>query len=85
PQADVLIALTHIGIREDERLAAACQGLHLIVGGHSHVTLTAPEVIGRVPIAQAGWFGHYLGRVTLGLGAEGRVASVTGQLESLKA
>ncbi|MBV9848341.1 MAG: metallophosphoesterase, partial [Armatimonadetes bacterium] len=39
PQADVLIALTHIGIREDERLAAACPELALIVGGHSHVTL----------------------------------------------
>ena len=36
PSVDVLIALTHIGLREDERLARACPGLAVIVGGHSH-------------------------------------------------
>lgn len=84
-QADLLVALTHIGIREDERLAAACPELSLIIGGHSHVALTAPEVVAGVPIVQAGWFGHYLGRVTLDIGADGQVLSVTGRLEPLKA
>ncbi|MGO8670726.1 MAG: bifunctional metallophosphatase/5'-nucleotidase [Capsulimonadaceae bacterium] len=64
PDVDMLMALTHIGIREDERLAAACPELDLIVGGHSHVMLSRPEVVGKVPIVQAGWFGHYLGHVT---------------------
>ena len=84
PQADVLIALTHIGIREDERLAAACPELDLVIGGHTHVKLTAPEVIAGVPVVQAGWFGHYLGRVTLDVGDDGTVASVAGRLESLR-
>ena len=85
PQADVLIALTHIGKREDDRLAAACPELNLIIGGHTHVVLTAPEVIAGVPIVQAGWFGHYLGHVEMNIGANGQVASVFGRLQELKA
>ena len=65
PDADVLIALTHIGLREDERLAAACPELDLIIGGHSHNKLHEPHIINGVPIVQAGWFGHYLGETTL--------------------
>ena len=83
--ADVLVALTHIGKREDDRLAAACPELDLIIGGHTHVVLTAPEVIGGVPIVQAGWFGHYLGHVTMEIGADRRAISVTGRLQELKA
>ena len=65
PEVDVLIALTHIGLREDERLAAACPELDLIIGGHSHNKLPEPYVVGGVPIVQAGWFGHFLGETTL--------------------
>lgn len=64
-QVDILVALTHIGIREDERLAAACPDLDLIIGGHSHVVIQEPQFVGRVPIVQAGWYGHYLGHITV--------------------
>ena len=67
----MLIALTHIGIKEDQRLAAACPELDLIIGGHSHVVLSQAQVVEGVPILQAGWFGHYLGRVDLSVGDEG--------------
>jgi 2',3'-cyclic-nucleotide 2'-phosphodiesterase (5'-nucleotidase family) len=70
-KVDVLVALTHIGLREDERLARSCPDLDLIVGGHSHVVLTQAESGYGAPIVQAGWFAHYLGHVTL----EVRVAS----------
>jgi len=81
--SDLLIALTHIGLKEDQRLAAACPDLDLIIGGHSHVVLTEAQVVGSVPIVQAGWFGHYLGRVNLEVGPTGaRVLSAV--LEDLK-
>ena len=83
PDADVLIALTHLGKREDDRLAAACPELDLIIGGHTHVVLSAPEVVAGVPIVQAGWFGHYLGLIALDTDGEGHVSSVTGQLREL--
>ncbi len=84
-QADVLIALTHIGIRQDEALAAACPELSLIVGGHSHVVLPEPRMVNGVPIVQGGWYGHYLGYVTLEVSPNGSVVSATGRLEELKA
>ena len=63
--ADVVIALTHIGVREDERLARSVRGIDLIVGGHSHVTLPAPQVVDGTPIVQAGVYGRHYGHVTL--------------------
>ncbi len=83
--ADVLIALTHIGLREDERLAAACPDLDLIIGGHSHNKLHEPLVVNGVPIVQAGWFGHYLGETTLTWNGVGQKPAVTGQLVDLRA
>ncbi len=84
PQVDILIALTHIGLREDERLAASCPELDLIVGGHSHNVLPELKIVNGVPIAQAGWFGHWLGRVTLDWDKPGAKPRVTGCLLSLK-
>ena len=88
PQADALIALTHIGLREDERLAQACPELDLIVGGHTHAILTEPSVVNGVPIVQAGGGRHldtYLGRVSLDWDEVGRKPRVAGRLELLGA
>jgi 2',3'-cyclic-nucleotide 2'-phosphodiesterase (5'-nucleotidase family) len=84
PQVDVLIALTHIGYREDQKLAAACPELDLIIGGHSHVVLPSPEISGSVPIVQAGWYGHYLGHVVWERKTDSDAALVSGSLEPLK-
>ena len=84
PQVDALIALTHLGLREDERLAAACPELDLIVGGHSHNVLEELKVVAGVPIAQAGWFGHWLGQITLEWNTAGGRPCVTGRLVPLK-
>jgi 5'-nucleotidase len=53
PKVDVLIALTHIGHRQDLELAAALQELDLIIGGHSHTDLHEPAWVGNVPVLQA--------------------------------
>jgi 2',3'-cyclic-nucleotide 2'-phosphodiesterase (5'-nucleotidase family) len=78
--ADVLIALTHIGIREDERLARSVPGIDLIVGGHSHVSLASPQrEEGAAPIVQAGFYARTYGHVTLTVGQNG-VSDVSGVL-----
>ena len=82
-EVEVLVALTHIGLRQDEKLAAACPELDLIIGGHSHDTLPTPSVVNGVPIVQTGWFGHNLGHVKLDVEG-GQVSRVTGRLVSLK-
>src|SRR5688572_17111827 len=58
PECDLLVCLSHIGIGRDRELAASVNGIDLIIGGHSHVTLPQGELVGDTLIAQAGWWGR---------------------------
>jgi 2',3'-cyclic-nucleotide 2'-phosphodiesterase (5'-nucleotidase family) len=64
-KADFVVALTHIGLVQDKKLALACPELDLILGGHSHTVLEQPEMVGDVPICQGGSHGKFIGRYTL--------------------
>jgi len=76
PNADIVIAISHSGELLDEKIAAAVQGIDVIVGGHSHTRLPsgdfvwrsdqlkAKEVNGTV-IVQAHQWGGELGRLDL--------------------
>ena len=75
-QADVVIALAHLGIYNSpklgsKRLATEVSGIDLIVDGHSHTKLDAPIVITdsesghKTLIVQAWKWGLVLGRVDL--------------------
>ncbi len=58
---DLLIALTHIGHREDQRLAAAVPAIDIILGGHSHTLMTTPERVGQTWICQGGSHSKFAG------------------------
>lgn len=62
---DMLIVLSHVGLRLDRVLAARVPRIDLILGGHSHDTLFAPEFVGNVPIVHAGPYGRYVSRTEL--------------------
>ncbi len=69
-QADVVVAVTHLGLAEDVRLVAAVEGIDLVLGGHSHTVLKhgfyAKGPQGQqVLICQAGDKYRYLGQVDL--------------------
>lgn len=69
-QADLLIAVTHIGLEPlepegDRALAAAVPELDVIVGGHSHTALRAATSVGKTIIVQAGSFAANLGDLEL--------------------
>jgi len=72
-KADVVIALTHIGLGDDRRLAREVPGLDLVIGGHSHDRVAPPEKIQRpngqgcTYLAMAGEYYRYLGRLDLRL------------------
>jgi 2',3'-cyclic-nucleotide 2'-phosphodiesterase (5'-nucleotidase family) len=68
PNCDLLIFLSHIGIANDREMAAHVPGIDLIIGGHTHAVLETGEKIGNTLIVQAGWWGKYLGTVTVELG-----------------
>jgi 2',3'-cyclic-nucleotide 2'-phosphodiesterase (5'-nucleotidase family) len=64
-QADIVLALTHIGYKQDRFLAKAVPGVAAIVGGHSHTLLMKPKLVAGVPIVQAGKYDKYMGRLDL--------------------
>jgi 2',3'-cyclic-nucleotide 2'-phosphodiesterase (5'-nucleotidase family) len=65
PAGTTLVVLSHLGLRMDRKLALAVPRLDLILGGHSHDTLPAPEVVGGVPIVHAGPYGAFASRTEL--------------------
>jgi len=84
PQVELLVALTHIGFRQDLALAEACPEIDLIIGGHSHTDLTEPQWVGRVPVLQARAFGYYAGIAVVELEA-GRARLVEWSKRALRA
>ncbi len=67
--AQVIIALTHLGVFKDRVLAQLVPEIDLIVGGHSHDALFTPlwsqHLNKKIPIVQAGQHGSYVGRLKL--------------------
>ena len=65
---DLVIALTHIGFKEDKKLAASSSNIDLIVGGHSHTRIDSLGLIENtkgemVPIVQTGATGVFIGKI----------------------
>ena len=68
--ADGIVVLSHMGVKKDRELVAACPEVDVIIGGHTHTTLSQGEEINGVLIAQAGEYAVHLGRVDLTLDAD---------------
>lgn len=84
-----VIAITHIGFNDgggdnDLTLAKEVDGIDVIVGGHTHVTLTEPVVVHTrsepTIIVQANEYGKFLGTLDVSFDKKGRVIQHTGKL-----
>ncbi|MCD6161360.1 MAG: 5'-nucleotidase C-terminal domain-containing protein [candidate division Zixibacteria bacterium] len=62
---DIIIALTHLGVKADRKLAMKLRRVDVIIGGHSHTVLEQPERVNGILIVQAGSHGRYLGRLDI--------------------
>ena len=65
---DCTVVLTHIGFEEDKKLAEMLDpawGVDIIIGGHSHTFLEAPEKVNDIVIVQAGTGTDQIGRFDL--------------------
>lgn len=97
---NTIIALTHVGYRMDQEIAAQVPGLAAVVGGHSHTFLSATserregpyptwvdaeDGSGIVPVVTAGAFGRYLGHLVLDLDDEGRLIYASGDAIEINA
>lgn len=80
---DKIIALTHIGIGNDRRLAKAVPEIDVIIGGHSHVTTSPPNRIGDTLVLQAGEYNTYIGELNLVFDLEGKISEHTGKLHNV--
>ncbi len=83
PPETTLVALSHLGLRHDRVLAARVPRLDLVLGGHSHDTLPAPEYVGAVPIVHAGPYGAFASRTELVKDERGRARIADFALEPL--
>src|SRR5215203_2112006 len=70
----VVIALTHLSMREDKEVAR-CADVNLIIGGHEHTLLESHA--GTAPIFKMTTDARELGRIDL------NISPVTGELESI--
>jgi 5'-nucleotidase len=72
--AQVVVALTHLAMADDKKLAR-CAGVDLIIGGHEHTLLES--VAGHAPIFKMTSDARELGRIDL------NINRTTGQLDSI--
>jgi 5'-nucleotidase len=96
---DIVIALTHVGLPDDIRIAEATTGIDVIVGGHSHTYLSQddPDRDGpyplwisnpdgvMVPIVQAYAYSKYLGQLAVTFDDAGEVIYAEGNTMLLDA
>ncbi len=78
-RADLAVVVSHVGLRDELRLALRVPGIDLIIGGHSHHRLSSLLRIGNTHIAHAGAGGAYLGVLTIK--ARCGVLQLSGHLE----
>ncbi len=88
-KADIVIALTHIGMVEEaegqvtsQKLAAAVPGIDLIVDGHSHSYVEQPVVVNDTPIVSANEWGKYVGTGIFTI-KDGKVESFTWEAQPI--
>ncbi|MDQ0198874.1 bifunctional metallophosphatase/5'-nucleotidase [Neobacillus ginsengisoli] len=62
---DIIILLSHLGIKEDERIAEEFPEIDVILGGHTHHVLQEGKLVNNTILCAAGNYGNYVGHVTL--------------------
>jgi 5'-nucleotidase len=87
-----IIALTHLGFMQDQKLAQQVKGISLVIGGHSHTPLgpqpgaaheyptieSAPD--GRKVLIVTNWeWGRWLGVLAVGFDDNGVVSNISGE------
>ena len=69
--ADIIVLVSHMGLDDDQRMAAKLEDVDVIMGGHHHVAIDPPLVVDnehtgrRVPVVHSGAFAKFVGRLDL--------------------
>jgi len=71
--AELVVALTHVGVERDIEIARSVPGIDIMFGGHSHAYLDEAIRIGGTTIVNGGEKGTHAVRVDVSVGDDGRV------------
>ncbi|WNR43386.1 bifunctional metallophosphatase/5'-nucleotidase [Paenibacillus roseipurpureus] len=86
PHVDIVIVMSHLGLRTDQRMAEELEGIDLILGGHTHHLLEEPLLLSGTYICAAGKFGQYAGHIELAYDpAQRRIAELNGRVVPMTA
>ncbi|MGM0845834.1 MAG: bifunctional metallophosphatase/5'-nucleotidase [Bacillota bacterium] len=65
PQSDMIVLLSHLGIRDDEWIAEKFPEIDIILGAHTHHIFHEGKEINGTLLGAAGKHGHYVGHIIL--------------------
>jgi 5'-nucleotidase len=69
--ADIVVAVSHMGLDDDLEHAAIMDDVDLYIGGHHHVAIDPPPVVTnlksgkRIPVVHSGAFAKFVGRLDI--------------------
>ena len=78
-----IILLSHLGLKQDKKIAEEVEGIDIIVGGHSHTELKKPVVIQKsepTVIVQATPHLKSLGKLAVTFNQQGKIIDYNGEL-----
>ncbi|OQP15959.1 bifunctional metallophosphatase/5'-nucleotidase [Geobacillus zalihae] len=64
-KADCVVVLSHLGVNEDEKIAATIPGVDIILGAHTHHVFLEGKTLNQTLLCAAGKYGKYVGMVKL--------------------
>ena len=64
-KTDLVVCLSHLGIKEDEYLVELCPDIDVLLGAHTHHVFQKGKEIGQTLLGAAGKFGSYIGHITI--------------------
>lgn len=79
--ADVIVLLSHSGIKEDRELAERTDHIDVILGGHDHIQMQVPEVINSTIVLHSSNYLQHVGMLELEFDTETRTLSMKNEEE----
>ena len=71
-QVDLLVHVSHLGLRGDLELCEAVDGIDIVLGGHSHTVLNEVQVVNGAAIIHCGAEGQFVGQLDLEVAVGGQ-------------
>ena len=62
---DLIIVLSHLGVRYDEQIAVTYPQVNLVIGSHTHHLFEEGKLVNETYLAAADRYGYYLGCIDL--------------------